>query len=288
MCIIVYKPKGIEFPKMSAINECWESNPHGAGVAWSNGKKTFLKKGFMTWDHLEMFLTQVKDELIDNDVVLHFRLATHGSIKPQNCHPFVVSNRIRDLRTLRYAGTDEIIAHNGIIPGIEFKTEKNDLSDTMLFTKKYHSLGKDNPEVQSILAQGKFVILTPEYTKVHGHFVKDFNCYFSNTSYKQVIYGTKRNIIAWEDWDDWEDPKATTVDLPYPSDPLSWQLCQYERTCLKDGYCVYSEKLIEDEIMEGDPSFCPLAQDYDLLDILDKGDTRTPSYRRNKYNWYDY
>lgn len=242
----------------------------------------------MTWDHLEMFLTQVKDELIDNDVVLHFRLATHGSIKPQNCHPFVVSNRIRDLRTLRYAGTDEIIAHNGIIPGIEFKTEKNDLSDTMLFTKKYHSLGKDNPEVQSILAQGKFVILTPEYTKVHGHFVKDFNCYFSNTSYKQVIYGTKRNIIAWEDWDDWEDPKATTVDLPYPSDPLSWQLCQYERTCLKDGYCVYSEKLIEDEIMEGDPSFCPLAQDYDLLDILDKGDTRTPSYRRNKYNWYDY
>lgn len=258
MCILIYKPKNVELPSEEYLIESWKNNPDGAGISWSDGIHTYLKKGFMSMNHLLLFVETKQQEFKSMDVLIHFRYATHGSVISHNCHPFVVSDRIKDLRRLKYKGSDLILAHNGIISGKDYtKKTINDLSDTMIFTKRLHTLGKKSNEIQNILKSGKFCLMYPDHVEMFGLFHEDNGVYYSNTSYKPIKWSYNKASYSYYDMDDQD---------------IACEWCKHEEECLKSGICYYTDEEIENECVYGDPDFCPLACDYQSMTTKGKND----------------
>lgn len=79
MCMIFFKPKDKPFPEYSVFNHILMSNPHGTGVL-CNGE---VKK----WDR-ECFPDDFIHYSSADAVMLHSRIATRGSIRLKNIHPF--------------------------------------------------------------------------------------------------------------------------------------------------------------------------------------------------------
>lgn len=132
MCVIAVKPIGVEMPSETKMRQMFEANSDGAGFMFVRNGKVIIRKGFMKFKH---FRKAVEQETLTNDdlVVMHFRIATAGSVSRGNCHPFPVTDNIRHLKSERIE-TDLAIAHNGILSYAADK--KNDLSDTMTFVRE--------------------------------------------------------------------------------------------------------------------------------------------------------
>lgn len=109
MCIIITKTKGAKPLPTKCFENAWDNNPDGAGILFNDGKTTTLIKGIM---ERKEFLKKVKlANKKECSFIIHTRIATHGSIKPENTHPFVS-------KTLGFA-------HNGTmnIKPLEDKTD---------------------------------------------------------------------------------------------------------------------------------------------------------------------
>lgn len=81
MCILILKPKGVKLPDYMTFCRCARRNPHGFGFA-VQGEKPFKSLDF------DKFCEAIYSADEDRAMIIHFRLATHGSIRPGNCHPF--------------------------------------------------------------------------------------------------------------------------------------------------------------------------------------------------------
>lgn len=111
MCVIIHKPKGVSIPP-ETLRQCWRANPNGAGYMYFDNGELVVNKGFM---RLKNFLSEYESiNPEEKEVVIHFRLATHGEISPEQTHPFIVKGKYG-------------VMHNGII---HFgKPDLNDWSD---------------------------------------------------------------------------------------------------------------------------------------------------------------
>lgn len=251
MCILIYKPAGIELPNDDILKACWENNPHGFGLTYHHKGLNIVKKGFMTLEsHLEILHT-LKDLLKDKNVILHYRFATQGSISSGNCHPFPVSCNIKDLKRTQLKTPYEIIAHNGIISEFHNKKTKNDLSDTMIFTKRMFHLGEHDESIQKILSSGKFAILDKSgNVSLYGKFIENEGIYYSNYTYEPWDYNY---TITLNDSEEFE------------KDTILFPICPHEEDCLKSGFCHYTDIEIEDEVdynIDNNNLFCSLAKEY--------------------------
>lgn len=107
MCLIIYKPATAALPR-EIIKKGWDSNSHGAGFMVSKGDGFIFHKGFFKLKHLLQELAKYKD----NQVAIHLRMATHGAITAENCHPFIVSTK----KVSRTSGKAEsLLMHNGVL-----------------------------------------------------------------------------------------------------------------------------------------------------------------------------
>jgi predicted glutamine amidotransferase len=88
MCVIIYKPAKKDI-LLENLKKCWIANPHGAGVMFASNN-TFLRiiKGLMTFENFLRVYNE--NNLIEKEVVIHFRLASSGEISPGLTHPFWV------------------------------------------------------------------------------------------------------------------------------------------------------------------------------------------------------
>lgn len=193
MCIIAYKAKGIDCPSKEIIKACFKNNPDGAGVAIlrPGSKAVEIHKGFM---QVGEFCDFVSSAVTAKDIAAyHFRITTSGGTKPQNCHPFPISDKVEDLQALsinaRYA-----FVHNGII-GKGTET----LSDTQLYIKntlaklRIQSLTK---ELESRIAKetegSRTLTIDARYHRVikTGTWVEheESGLLFSNRSYAPSYY----------------------------------------------------------------------------------------------------
>ena len=113
MCIIITKEKGAKPLPKEVFENCWDHNPDGAGILYHDGSCSTLIKGIMK---REDFLKKAKEaNQKENSFIIHTRIATHGSVKPENTHPFVS-------KSLGFA-------HNGTLP---VEVEK-DMTDSETF-----------------------------------------------------------------------------------------------------------------------------------------------------------
>ncbi len=141
MCIICYKPAGAPLPGFETLERCARRNPHGAGFALARDGRVIVRKGFgRVVDLLEALVDAAgSPEAVETlPVILHFRLATHGSVCPANCQPLPLSARLEDVKALS-AECAAAMAHNGIYSGVEFRPDWPDVSDTQAMVLGYLS-----------------------------------------------------------------------------------------------------------------------------------------------------
>jgi len=129
MCIIAAKPAGKTMPKDKYINNMFNNNDDGAGLMYALDGKVHIEKGFMEKSDFLGKLKELDEKygLTSLPLVMHFRITTHGGTKPENCHPFPVTDSIGMLQKLKCI-TDIGVAHNGVI---DIRVRNKNISDTM-------------------------------------------------------------------------------------------------------------------------------------------------------------
>lgn len=199
MCVIVYKPKGVNMPTYADLKACFSTNKHGAGFMLPINNKVVIKKGFMTFKDLKKSLIDTfKENNLDpitTPLVIHFRITTQGGVKKELCHPFAICKSYNTMRLLKHE-CDLALAHNGIITltstyGLLNHKEPN-YNDTMTFIKDYLSLivendiywGMNNNKVQlveKLIGYSKLAIMNKKgYVNLIGDFYKRGGVYYSN------------------------------------------------------------------------------------------------------------
>ena len=118
MCVAIYKPENVQTPSLDTLKKCWEANPDGAGFALLTGGDKYaieIHKGYMTWKQFKAAFEKYRLADFTGDMLLHFRIATHGSILPGNTHPFSLTG---DVKLLKHTNvrTNYALIHNGILP----------------------------------------------------------------------------------------------------------------------------------------------------------------------------
>lgn len=197
MCIAIVKKRGVLMPNEETLNICFENNPHGCGYTICRNGKNHVFKGFMKLTELMDSFKKVKP-LQSESVMIHFRVASVGSINKSNCHPFVVSNKYETMKKLELSTKLPVLVHNGTFKF--FGETKKDYSDTMQFTKMmanlfqdqeyyyYHSL---NNFIQHYINGNNCrvaVMYKNGLIDMFGDWIKDekTNLYFSNDKYKYI------------------------------------------------------------------------------------------------------
>ena len=193
MCIIAIKKKGAPLPNENIMKTMFENNPDGAGFCYNYKGKVIIEKGFMTYRAFSDALKRV-DESIDvykTGMIFHFRIATHGGVKPALCHPFPLTDKLNQLRSI-YTYTNLAVVHNGVIP---IKT-KGAVSDTMEYIRsKLYKRAQNNPEFYKSKRQRKAILAEIKSKMAFldcngdiytiGDFITDKGIMYSNTSYEE-------------------------------------------------------------------------------------------------------
>tara|TARA_R100000808_G_scaffold2232_1_gene9259 strand:+ start:1427 stop:2170 length:744 start_codon:yes stop_codon:yes gene_type:complete len=122
MCIAVYLPKGKKLSKEKFF-QCHDSNPDGFGLMFARNGKILIHKTLESAESAYADYKRIsKGPAKGQNMVLHFRIATHGSVNKENCHPFRIDERLA-------------LVHNGIIHAVDTHKYK-DMSDTRVFAKE--------------------------------------------------------------------------------------------------------------------------------------------------------
>lgn len=208
MCIIACKPIGLEMPDHDTIENMWHANSDGAGIMYNHKGHVHIEKGFMKLDDFLAALKRIgKDvDLKQAGVVMHFRITTHGGTRPENCHPFPISDSIPMLKKLRLT-TRIGVAHNGIIHNTP---RDKTISDTMEYIAAqlaplYRAMPEfyRNQDAMLLVKNGiesKMAFLTDTgdiYTV--GDFVEDKGILYSNHSYEG--YWSTPRWMSYGVWD---------------------------------------------------------------------------------------
>ena len=149
MCVAIYKPANVKTPSLDTLKRCWDANPDGAGFALRTGGDEYaieIHKGYMTWKQFKAAFEKYRLADFAGNLLLHFRIATHGGISPGNTHPFSLTG---DVKLLKHTNvrTNYALIHNGMLP----INPEGDISDTMEFCRKLAPLCRDVPAVFHLL-----------------------------------------------------------------------------------------------------------------------------------------
>lgn len=177
MCVICIVPAGTKLPSKAELLAMHRQNPHGMGFC----SKSMSYKGM----NFERFYNRLQFVPMDEDVIIHFRFATHGSICVKNCHPFK-KGKIW-------------FAHNGILDICPTgdKTDSQTAFDEILYPviKKYGLDSEElKDEIEEIIDYSKFAFLGDDgkvrmfgsYQKYHGRYYSNMRHLSYSNIYKRV------------------------------------------------------------------------------------------------------
>ena len=171
MCVICYIPKGVKTPSKQVLRAMHDTNPNGMGFC----TPTMFHKG-LSFDY---FLQQLSKRDINEPCILHFLLATNGSIKRANCHPFKQG--------------DVFFAHNGIL-SVRAKNDMTD-SETAFINYLYPCIQKYglnswqlDEVVLSLIGGSKFIFMQGDDVIRFGKFIERGGCYYSNVRFAYRLH----------------------------------------------------------------------------------------------------
>ncbi len=185
MCVICVKPKGVSLPSNKIIRAMYQANHDGCGFC----TPTKSYKGLS----LASFMSEIAKVSKDEPCIMHFRLATHGSVKRDNCHPF-------------YDGeTGTWFAHNGVLnvrPKRDTTDSETAFREIFVPYIKQYGLNADETRytIRQVLANtsSKFAFLQGEDLQLFGEYKQLANggCWYSNLRFMYYMndYRTRYNI----------------------------------------------------------------------------------------------
>jgi hypothetical protein len=101
MCLLVVRKKDSSWlPSKAEFDRAWNINPDGFGIAYAHSGKVQIKKTLnkkSAWKVLQSIPAGAP-------ALIHWRLATHGTVTAANCHPYPLPNL-----------PDWCGAHNGVL-----------------------------------------------------------------------------------------------------------------------------------------------------------------------------
>ena len=217
MCIIAYKPNGIDFPSDTILKNCYDNNPDGAGFMYAYKGNVHIQKGYTTWEAFKTALDKAR-QITGNRVpyVMHFRIATQGFEKTMT-HPFPLSSKMSNLKKLKY-DCNIGVAHNGIIDLTSDGSKT--YSDTMKFITDYlsniiqsYSWYKNDRHkllIEHLIDGSRLAILDKNgHCELLGKTWEqdDNGVWYSNGSWSYAysfttFSRTPRTGYGWDDWDD--------------------------------------------------------------------------------------
>ena len=217
MCIIVVQPKNKKISR-TTLEICYANNPDGAGYMFSYNGRLFVRKGFFTFDS---FYQAYKLDHIDNGThstfVLHFRIATHGLLDKNNCHPHRISNSLA-------------FAHNGIFNRVKHIQAKKTKSDSIRAGIIFKQLPADWYKLKGLrlLVEDFFINNNSYGAFLDGsgevwltdkkNWQKNRGIFYSNSTYCDKMYfslheyktPTNRDNIQKDEYNDsWDEYAAT-------------------------------------------------------------------------------
>ena len=160
-------------PPMAIIARCAALNSHGFGFATKD--RIYKTLSF------EDFKKEIKTIRKDETAILHFRYATHGSIKTSNCHPF------RDDKT----GVS--FAHNGILnitPIGDMTDSETAFRTRIVPTIKEHGFDSDEfiKANHDIIRGSRFAYIDKDGDyRLYGAFTHYKGCWYSNRNFMPII-----------------------------------------------------------------------------------------------------
>ena len=181
MCIAILNTKTATLKKQ-LLKNCWDNNGDGAGILYINeNNKLSTFKEMLSFDNFYANYIDIKSKHGKKNIVLHFRISTHGKVNETNCHPFLVDESIG-------------FVHNGMI--YEMPMSK-DFSDTYMFNEEILKNLKQGFQysdsimemIEVFIGSNKLIFLDDKNeffisNEKAGHW--NMECWFSNSSYKQV------------------------------------------------------------------------------------------------------
>lgn len=215
MCIAILNPTKVTLKK-NVLKTCWDNNKDGAGMLYLQSGVLTAFKEMDNFDNFYNHYAWVRKTHKDSQIVLHFRISTHGKVDLENCHPFMVNE-------------DWGFVHNGIITNAK---RNADYSDTNMFNRDVlRKLPKDwihNDAMYELvcgyIGSSKLLFLNKDneaYIINEDWGVWDLGCWFSNTTYKTSRYfdyggksilkgsvGTTpstKAVSTKDDWGKWDD-----------------------------------------------------------------------------------
>ena len=175
MCVIIVCPKGVALPSVDELRAAYMRNPDGCGfVSESDHYKSL---------HFSTFIRRLMKRNINENVIIHFRLATHGSVSVKNCHPFYKAGYW--------------FAHNGVLPicSEHDKTDSQICFERFIYpTIKKYGWGSDEhmKEMNEWTDHGsKFAMLHNGEIVKSGKFIERDGRFYSNLNH----LGYMRNVI---------------------------------------------------------------------------------------------
>lgn len=205
MCIAILNTAGTI--KQKTFKHCWDNNPDGGGMAYAKDGKIKIVKELKCWKELYKQYEVVRAENPAANILLHFRIATHGKINETNCHPFLVNKGLGFI-------------HNGMIYGKGLEVSK-EFSDTYLFNqtilKRLPQNFLKNEAILKLLEEyigfSKVIFLTGGndwaiLNEDSGHWNGDN--WYSNSSYKaqpKLVYTSVKpgNMFDYKGKNFWQD-----------------------------------------------------------------------------------
>jgi hypothetical protein len=218
-------------PNRETLKTCFINNADGAGFMFRDPDTGTIQgqKGYMKFKKLYLALATLGD-VTDLDLVVHFRIGTHGLMDKSATHPFPASTQITDLAATAWVH-EMGIAHNGVVQG--FGNAK--LSDTQEFIQGYLSrmvraihLEEIRNLVEDITNGSKWVVMTDEITYRIGQFITHEGCHYSNSDFQRVP------IRSYTHYGDWEDPRSSWKQGSLFSQAKTWKQgkpMQVQNTC---------------------------------------------------------
>ena len=235
MCIIAVVPPNKKLTN-EQIENCSIANPDGFGLTYVTEGVFVTQKTLKGLDAEKALIKRAFKNRGNSDIILHWRIATHGGINKANCHPFPI-------------GTDLMGAHNGMLPVLlDNAKTKQGRSDTRIFFQEYLELLPKNwlyncymvDLIEDYINGSKIAVLDltgQSHILRKGDAEEKGGIWFSNTAFKGYRYKSYANpksknydsnnsAYGW-DWN--ETSKSTPLDdlCDYCDGPLGNDLVGY-------------------------------------------------------------
>lgn len=225
MCLMITKPSAVTI-KREHLEKAFENNSHGAGFSVATGGRVKTFKPYWKFD--EFYRDYIVWELAMTPILIHFRLATHGSRNKENTHPHQLCDRMS-------------MAHNGIITKCKCV---GDESDTRAFIRENVKplikidegrlpMGATHPavtedklkEYDDLIGASKLAFLNAagmffHVNKKAGH--EHEGCWWSNDSYKRDRY-----TYTQSDYVGYQYARGTQFNTPWDKELVFCIGCGY-------------------------------------------------------------